>query len=467
MCLHSVTAAVWILLSWFWVSSVAAGVGCDPLVGVELGRLIELQEDSFGYSVDLDDSYLVVGAPEDDDFGFNSGAVYVYAFDGVGWVEHSKLSGLDTAAGDFFGISVSISEGRIVVGASGDDDFGSRSGSAYVFGFNGEEWVQVAKLNASDAGSTDAFGRWVSISGDWLIAGADRDDENGDNAGAAYVFGFDGAVWSEDTKLMASDGVDYGEFGISVSISGDCAVIGATGDPINGVASGSSYVFRYDGTDWFEEYKLIPDDGDAADFFGEVVSLNGDRAIVGARWDDDRGSNSGSAYVFEYAEGEWVQHGKLVASDGMPHDVFGFSTAIWGDYAIVSAIQNDDSNQNTINAYLFEFNGADWIEVSVIAGIGSGEQGNTSNTVAIHGDTALIGSINNGVVDGSAFVYDLSCFVSCLADLNGDGTLDFFDISAFLTAFGNGEPVADFTGDGMYDFFDISAFLSAYAAGCP
>lgn len=456
-----------ILLSLLGVHQSLAGVGCDPLVGVELGRLVELQEDSFGYSVDLDESFIVVGAPEDDEFGLNSGAVYVYVFDGVGWVEQVKLSGGDTTAGDFFGISVSISEGKIVVGASGDDDFGSRSGSAYMFEFDGVDWVQVAKLNASDAGSTDTYGRSVSISGDWVLVGADRDDENGDNAGAAYVYGFDGALWVENAKLMASDGVEYGEFGVSVSISGDCAVVGATGDPVNGVASGSTYVFRHDGSDWLEESKLVPDDGNAADFFGEVVSINGDRAIVGARWDDDNGSNSGSAYVFEFADEDWVQHGKLIASDGAALDVFGFSAAIWGDYAIVSALQNDNGDPNTLKAYLFEHNGSDWIEVSAIVGIGGGAEGNTSNTVAIQGDTALIGSINTGVVDGSAFVYDLGCYLQCQADLTGEGTLDFFDISAFLSAFEGSDPVADFTGDGSFDFFDISAFLSAYAEGCP
>ena len=456
----------------FGAMPMAMAQECDPLIGVQLDRAIESVDDNFGVSVALDGGFMVVGAPGDGEIGENAGAVFVYRFDGVEWNEHAKLSGVDTVAGDLFGISVSISGERIVIGALGDDDFGSRSGSAYVFEFDGAGWGQVAKLTASDAGSTDFFGGWVSISGDWLIAGANRNDENGSNSGAAYIFGFDGSQWVQDAKLMASDGVEFGEFGISVSISGDCAVVGATGDPVNGVASGSSYVFRFDGNQWVEESKLIPDDGAQADFFGEVVSVDGDRAIIGARWDDDSGSNSGSAYVFEYADGEWAEHGKLTASDGASLDVFGFSAAISGDLAIVSALQKDDSNPNTIKAYLFAYNGIGWVEQSVVVGVGAGESDNSSNAVALSGGTALIGSINALLVGqstdiGSAHVYDISCFLSCVADLNSDGVLDFFDISGFLTAFGSGDSAADFTGDGVFDFFDISAFLTAFSAGCP
>ncbi len=445
---------------------------CEPLVGVQLDRAAELVDDSFGFSVALDGDFMAVGAPDDDEFGENAGAVHVYRFDGAEWNEHSTLRGVDTVVGDFFGVSVSMSGDRIAVGAFGDDDFGSRSGSAYVFEFDGAGWGQAAKLNAMDAGSTDFFGWGVSISGDRVIVGADREDENGSNSGAAYIFGFTGTDWVQDAKLMASDGVDFGEFGMSVSISGDCVVVGASGDPVNGVASGSSYVFRFDGSGWVEESKLVPADGAAADFFGEAVSVDGDRAIVGARWDDDHGSNSGSAYVFEYAGGEWTEHGKLTASDAASGDDFGFSAVISGDLAFVSALQKDDLNPNTIKAYVYAYDGIGWVEQSAVVGIGAGVSGNRSNAVAMSGGTALIGSVNRVQVGqstdiGSVHVYDIGCFLACVADMNSDGVLDFFDISTFLTAFGNGDLAADFTGDGSFDFFDISSFLTAFAAGCP
>ena len=463
---------VGILIIGFGAMPLAVAQECDPLTGVQLDRAAELVDDSFGFAVAIEGDFLAIGAPDDDEFGENAGVVHVYRFDGVEWNEYSKLSGIDTVAGDFFGVSVSISGDRLAIGASGDDDFGNRSGSAYVFEFDGDGWGEVAKLNASDAGATDFFGGGVLISGDRVIVGADRNDENGSNSGAAYIFEYTGSQWEQDAKLMASDGVDYGEFGMSVSVSGDCAVVGATGDPVNGVASGSSYVFRFDGNEWIEESKLIPVDGAAADFFGEVVSVDGDRAIVGARWDDDHGSNSGSAYVFEYAGGQWVQHGKLTASDAESGDNFGFSAVISGDFAFVSALQKDDLNPNTIKGYLFAYDGIGWVEQSTVLGIGAGQSGNRSNAVAMSGDTALIGSVNRTQAGqstdiGSAHVYDISCFLSCVADMNSDGELDFFDVSAFLTAFGDGDPVADFTGDGSFDFFDVSAFLAAFAAGCP
>ena len=140
------------------------------------------------------------------------------------------------------------------------------------------------------------FGGSVSIRGDVAVVGAIGD---GDGTGSAYVYRFDGAAWVEEAKLTASDGAARDRFGSSVSIAGDLAVVGSTGDDDNGPSSGSAYIYRQDGAVWVEQAKLTASDGAAGDFFGVSVSITGDVAVVGAFRDDDNGSDSGSAYVID------------------------------------------------------------------------------------------------------------------------------------------------------------------------
>ncbi|MDP7032835.1 MAG: FG-GAP repeat protein, partial [Gemmatimonadota bacterium] len=173
-----------------------------------------------------------------------------------------------------------------------------------------------AKLLAADGAASDYFGFSVSISGDTAVIGAAWDDDNGSYSGSAYIFRFDGKQWIQEAKLLAADGAADDHFGFSVSISGDTAVIGAYYDDDNGTASGSAYIFHFDGTQWIQEAKLLAADGDEGDWFGSSVSISGDTAVIGARSDDDNGSYSGSAYIFHFDGTQWIQEAKLLAADG-------------------------------------------------------------------------------------------------------------------------------------------------------
>ena len=256
---------------------------------------------------------------------------------GTPWPQRQKLLASDGAAGDYFGWSVSISGDLAIVGAYDDDDKGSDSGSAYIFRWDGASWVQQQKLTASDGNAGDNFGYSVSISDDYAIVGAYGDDVNGTDSGSAYIFRWDGTSWVQQAKLTASDGAYLDYFGISVSISGNLAIVGAYDDDDKGTDSGSAYIFRWDGTSWVQQ-KLIAADGAAYDYFGWSVSIGGDYAIVGAIYDDDRGTNSGSAYIFKWNGTSWSQQAKITASDGAIEDYFGYSVSISGDYAIVGRV---------------------------------------------------------------------------------------------------------------------------------
>jgi hypothetical protein len=247
---------------------------------------------------------------------------------GWGWLEKQKLLASDADAGVQFGISVSISGDYAIVGVPNDNDKGTDSGSAYIFWWDGTSWVQQAKLLASDGDAIDFFGYSVSISGDYSIVGAGGDDDKGNWSGSAYIFLRDGTSWNQQQKLLASDGAAGDNFGISVSISGDHAIVGAYEDDDKGIDSGSAYIFKREGAAWVQQAKLLASDGAAGDDFGISVSISGDYAIVGAIGDDDKGSKSGSAYIFKREGAAWLQQQKLLASDGAADDWFGISVSI-------------------------------------------------------------------------------------------------------------------------------------------
>jgi hypothetical protein len=166
---------------------------------------------------------------------------------------------------------------------------------------SGTTWTQQQKLTASDGAATDNFGSSVALSGDTALVGASGDDVGGNaNQGSAYVFVRTGTTWTQQQQLTASDGTTGDNFCISVALEGDTAVIGAGADDINGNADqGSAYVFVRTGTIWAQQQKLFAADGAANDFFGYSVALNGGTALVGAYLDDIGGNvDQGSAYIF-------------------------------------------------------------------------------------------------------------------------------------------------------------------------
>ena len=153
-------------------------------------------------------------------------------------------------------------------------------------------WFEIQKLLASDGETTDWFGWSVSLDGDSVVIGASYDDID---RGSAYVFTRSGTIWIQEAKLTASDGEADNWFGWSVCLDNDTVVIGATHDDSIVHDRGSAYVFTCSGTTWTQEAKLITSDGEANDLFGFSVSLEGDTAVIGATHDD---SARGSAYIF-------------------------------------------------------------------------------------------------------------------------------------------------------------------------
>ena len=391
--------------------------------------------DNLGRSVAVSGDTVVVGVPGDDYNGFNAGSAYVFVKPGGGWAASltpdARLTASDGTASDSFGFSVAVAGDTVVVGRTFRDGGATDSGSAYVFVEPGGGWTgsltEDAKLTASDGAARDQFGFSVAVSGNTVVVGAQGDDDNGSNSGSAYVFVEPGGRWAgsltQDAKLTASDGVASDQFGLSVAVSGDTVVVGVHGDDDNGSNSGSAYVFVEPGGGWAgsltQDAKLTASDGAADDRLGRSVAVSGDTVVVGASVDDDNGTDSGSAYVFVAPGGRWAgsltQDAKLTASDGAAGNQFGFSVAVSRDTVVVGAHQDDnDDGPLAGSAYVFVEPGGRWAgslteDAKLAASDGAaGDRFGLSMAVSV--DTVVVGvpgDGDNGSNSGSAYVFEL------------------------------------------------------------
>ena len=390
----------------------------DPLIATEEAKLVAGTNDAesvayFGYSVSLSGDTALVGAFLDNEGATDNGSAFVFERSGNWWVKQAKLTASDGTSADWFGRSVSVSGDTALVGADGDDDNGSFSGSAYVFTRSGTVWSEEDKLTASDAASGDRLGWSVSLFADTALVGANGDDDNGSDSGSAYVFTRAGTVWTEEAKLLPSDGLGGDEFGFSVSLSGDTALVGAYRDDVQPlIDNGSAYVYTRVGTVWSEEDKLTASDGAVADRFGVSVSLSGDTALIGAYREDPALTDAGSAYVFTRAGTVWSEEAKLTASDPGSHDFFGWAVSLSGDTAWVGAYQEDPPLADAGSAYVFTRVGTVWSDAVKRYADDTTSNANLGWSVSLSGDTALVGAYRDDVRplsdSGSAFVYTRS-----------------------------------------------------------
>lgn len=338
-------------------------------------------DDLFGWSVAVSGSRVVVGAPLDADNGSSSGSAHVFDWDGTQWIG-TKLLPSDGVSGDEFGWSVAISGDRVVSGAFGSSKY------AYVFDWDGTQWTET-KLVQSDWSGADSFGISVAASGNRVVVGAPMDDNpNGIGSGSVYVYEYNGTAWVE-TRLIPSDGADFDEFGLSVAASGNRMAVGAYRDDDNGTDSGSAYVFEWDDGQWVET-KLLPSDGAALDWYGFSVAADGDRVAVGSPLDDDGGIDKGSAYVFEWDGSRWVET-KLQRGDGARGDGFGRSVAVSGNEVVVGALWDDDNGIDSGSVYAFGWDGSQWIETKLLASDGAAVD-QFGNQVSVSGGRLVVGA---------------------------------------------------------------------------
>jgi len=383
--------------------------------------------DNFGRSARISGNVLIVGANDDENFdpddedgeGFLDDYGSVYLFDLTTGAEISRLEPSDRSLVDRFGWSLGIDGNTIVVGSRRghmDNSDSSEPGSAYLFDLTtGAETI----LTPSDGAANDDYGMGVAISGNTAIVGAYRNDTNGTSTGAAYLY--DTSTGVETFRLAPNDGQVGDQFGRSVAISGNTAIIGAFGDDDNGSFSGSAYLF--DISTGQQTAKLIASNGAVRDEFGISVAISGNTAIVGTRSGDGNAVDSGAAYLYDITTG--LEIAKLTASDGMAGDEFGLSVAIHGNTAVVGA-RNSDANGIDGYGAVYLFDVATGLEIAQLraSDVGGGPPFDRylfGDSVSISGSTVIVGVHHanfSGGHSGAVYLYDIS---------SGAGDLDFDD----------------------------------------
>jgi len=346
----------------------------------------------FGQSVALEGDTAVIGAYRADAGDIaRAGAAYVYIRSGTTWLLQQKLMASDAVSWDAFGWSVALSGDTIIVGADGADVDGAvDQGAAYIFTRSGTSWSQQQKLVASEGADGDRFGYAVALDGDTAIIMAPEATVNDRSSfGAAYVFVRNGDSWSQQQLLAPSGGNLLG----SVALNGDTAIVGN----LNG---GGAHVFTRSGADWSEQQKLTANDGGLTGAYS--IALEGDTAVIGS---------FRAAYLFTRSGETWSQQQKITSSDGTNNDWFGLSVALAGDTVIVGAPDADvGGNSQQGAAYVFTYNGETWNEQQKLVASNGGVSERFGGALALAGDTVVVGAawatVGSNHIQGRAYFFE-------------------------------------------------------------
>jgi hypothetical protein len=345
----------------------------------------------FGESLSLFSNTLVIGAPGGDRNGTGNGAVYVFTRSGASWLQQAMLTAEEGAAGDGFGISVSVSGDTIVIGAPYDDEKGDDSGAVYVFVRSGSSWRRQAKITADDGAAGDGFGLAAALDGDTLIVGAPF----ADGKGSAYTFLRSAGSWEQQAKLPAYGGGATGDrFGCSVAIGYDTILVGADGDDTKTTDGGAVHVYTPYGSGWRYQTKLSAAESSAGDRFGWSVAVGRDVALIGTNRTQGEGpARSGAANVFIRTGSTWLEKQRFKGDNQGTDDGFGFDVAIHDNFFFVGAPREVVNGIASGAGYLFSRSESEIWPLRAKYLLPDGTNGDLYGArTAIFGDTAVAGA---------------------------------------------------------------------------
>lgn len=373
--------------------------------------------DQFGSRLALDGEVLVIGVPgedsteigihaaggglQQDNSSVDSGAVYVFRWNGTAWIHEAFIKASNTDSVDAFGNSVAIDGNLLAVGAPLEDgtamgphaadggeqssDAANASGAVYVYRYEDGAWVHEAYIKASNTESGDRFGTSVALSGDTLAVGAPREDSsevgahpaadgaqadnNANASGAVYVYRRNGASWEAEAYIKAFNTGSNDAFGNAIALDRDVLIVAAPveasmsvgvqhpedANPTDDAAPGSGavYVYRRNETGWNGEAYIKPSNTGLNQAFGASLALSGEHLVVGSSGEnrDARGvhspndgnhadfevNSSGAVYTYRYDGSTWNHEAYIKAPDTSEYDEFGASVALGGDRLIIGA----------------------------------------------------------------------------------------------------------------------------------
>jgi FG-GAP repeat len=291
-------------------------------------------QDTFGASVAIVGDVAVIGAPQNDEAGFDTGAAYVFVRSGTTWVQQAKLFPLMApGSGYSFGKSVAFDGNRIVIGASGYDS--TKPGYVFLFERNPTMWVQTAVLRPQTWTNGDEFGYSVAIAGPHMIIGSPSAIGMGPNKGAAFFYQQVGSTWIEVKRVDSPTTTPGRIFGRTVAISDTTALISEQPASM-GLAPGLVHVLNFDGFNWSVQTTLEASEPNPNDDFGWKLALLGNRAVVGARRASVDGQpEAGAAYVFARDAVGWTALETLAEPMPEPNAYFGANVALSSQWLVV------------------------------------------------------------------------------------------------------------------------------------
>lgn len=381
----------------------------------------------FGYAVDLFGSASIVGARREDCLpSTECGAAYLYRWDGANWNPDGKLVASDAAMTDRFGSAVAIDGDRVIVGSpTANLAMLADAGAAYAYTYDGMVWGNEAKLVASDGAAGDQFGYAIAIDGDLAVISA----VNADGHGAAYVFRHDGLSWGEEDKLVPGTAAAGDAIGQSVAIDGDVIVVGGMNvNCVAGADCGAAWVFRWDGLNWVEEQKLTAPDAFTGDWFGFAAGVSGNSILISSPVDNcTAGTVCGSIHPFTWDGATWNHGGKIVPYDQDAGDFFGGSLVVDGTTALAGGSSNDCIGLNNCgSAYVLLQDGGVWDVDAKFNPPVAEASASFGHAVGLDGSLAVISSrlrdANSLSNSGAAYMY------AAALDCNGNSVSDTCDI---------------------------------------
>jgi Raf kinase inhibitor-like YbhB/YbcL family protein len=439
-------------------------IGARPVQVAPLDHQQGGTSQSFGTSAALDGSYGLVGDPGEATAsgGPGAGAVRVYQHVGPAWNQTAYLTALGGAAGDAFGTAVALQGATAIVGAPGDDlPALDGAGSAYVFQRTLSQWIQTARLSASDVAAGAGFGTSVSVSGAWAIVGAPGDQVAGRQGGSAYIFQKIGAQWKQVAKLTVPGTASASAFGFSVYIDGNLAVVGA---PSGGGGNGAVYVYERKTTGWTLAAEILAPAG--AQMFGTSVMTDGGMVLIGAPKD------AGAAYLFTRTGATWGQAAKLTDAHATVDTHFGTTVAFDGNLMVVGAT---NAATKAGSVHVFRRQGAAWLQLGQLAAPAAAPDGMFGSAVAVSGNHTLVGANADDTAGaqncGAAYVFEQKPIAGSFLT---NGTVlrgNVIALSALNVLASNGGKVTsvqffrDMNGNGVLDAGDLKLGAGALQSG--
>lgn len=419
--------------SFFYVRLIFLFMGVHVATAQDVQTLVAsdvVARDQFGASMDMYGDVAVIGAMgagrtgDCDGIGWTGSAYVFRKVNGV-WIEEQELTPGECQRDDYFGAQVAVYEDVIVVTALLNRDEGPMTGAAYVYRYVAGTWIEEHKLVASDRKERMQFGTGLSVYKDVIVIGAYQEDIFGPYSGSVYLFRNVAGTWIEEAKLIPSDGMENAFYGLSTAISNETVFVGAVGDDSRGERTGSVYVYRKSGDDWIETQKLEASDAAAYQHFGGQLAIYGDVAVISAVEYFFTGYGPGAAYVFRRTGEIWTEEKKLTASDADMGDRFGYAVDIYGNLAVIGAINDDDSGIDSGAVYIFRNFGTDWIEGEKISAPSFSGDARFGWSVAISDHDLLVSApLENSVGERSGVAYSIQLSEKANARQNLPSDLD-------------------------------------------